>query len=206
MVKRYLNNRLRHHQMRRKHVRFEMRKRSLAWERVLRVRETVTLFLVLALAAQVDGAGNLVPTPARADLTYNSLTGQVTLTPGQNEGIALFSLGSRNKLLNPFELADPNWRTDGSSSQRNGYLGDFGVKQPVSIGAVLPPGFDVAGLFAELSIASYTPGPVSPSYQFDLIVVPEPSTLSLAGVFTIGLALSRRRSRCSVAKPNCKPV
>ena len=65
-----------------------------------------------------------------------------------------------------------------------------------SIGNVLPTGLDLAGLSSFLSLAVYTGSLGTGTRSFELFVIPEPSTLVLAGVGILGLcALGWKRRK-----------
>ena len=132
------------------------------------------------------GAGNLVDAADRADLIYNTDSGNVKLDASEAAGgvITNFVLGNAQggsdfnaPGVAAFPFAGP-FTTDTilEISQTDGTA--VGASGITNLGNIFPTGFDLTGLEAFLTDASYVGELGSGNPELDLKVVPEPSLLA----------------------------
>jgi hypothetical protein len=80
-------------------------------------------------------------------------------------------------------------------------IGDFdssssgSLNGPFDLGNIFPTGMNVADLQSFLTVAIYAAPGGGGSPEFDLVVVPEPGTMSLLAIAGLGMLLIRRRRR-----------
>jgi hypothetical protein len=143
------------------------------------------------------GAGS----PTVADLIYNAATGELTIDPDGVSDIISYVLQTTESpgfIEENHNAAGGLWNqfVDSTDSQIGATIGLFGespINSPVNIGAVMPSGLS-AGQFAAF-LSSHEWAIVGGGGPFDLVWVPEPSSVMLAVIGGLGLLLwIRRRS------------
>ncbi len=157
-------------------------------------------FVVLALGANA-ALGALASD--RADLIYDSPTGNVTLDQAEatggiltgyvlknavggddfNTGVANFALGGLTTDL-PTDISEANLFSTG-----------FTGGDQWSLGAIFPTGLDLSGLQSFLTENSYVGELGSGVHDLDLLVTPEPATLLLLALGFVPALLCKGRRK-----------
>ena len=154
-------------------------------------------FVVLAVVANAAQGALAID---RADLIYDSPTGNVTLDQTEAAGGIMNNFVLKNAVGgNDFNTSVVNFPFSGSLktdlpteiSQTDPLFAGFTGGDQWSLGAIFPTGMDLSGLQSLLTQNSYVGAPGSGFQDLDLLVTPEPATLGL--LLLGGLALLRRR-------------
>jgi hypothetical protein len=140
-----------------------------------------------------------------ANLVYDPTTGNITLDATEAAGGVITSFQLENGGAGTFNPGNYN-----SLSGTGGFGGFFqdvttntigdsdltfvGASGLIDLGDVAPTGLDLAALEAYLSSALYAGQAGSGQLEFDLVVVPEPSSLALLGLSGVMLLTRRRRA------------
>jgi hypothetical protein len=144
--------------------------------------------------------------PNVADLIYDAATGELTIDPDGTTNIISYVLQTTESpgfIEENHSAAGGLWNqfVDSTDSQIGATIGLFGevpITSPVNIGAVMPSGLSEAQFQAFLS--SHEWAIVGGGGPFDLVWVPEPSSVMLIVIGGLGLLLCDRRRRY------CRPV
>ena len=152
-------------------------------------------------AAHSELAGALVDNPNRADLIYDAATGNVKLDPTEAAGGKIINFvlwndaggddfsapGSANSPWNSFFFTDTPMRISESDGAMQGFT------EVWDLGDIFPTDMTLAELQNFLTAASYV-GHLGTG-QWDLDLVPEPTTMGLLALGALALRRRRRRRR-----------
>jgi hypothetical protein len=144
-----------------------------------------------------SGVSSPVTSSTAADLLYDPATGNVQLDASEAAGSVITNFQIENT-DGTFDILNYNRLFDGAFGQATGEtIGDTdmtfaGLAGVADLGDIFPVGLDAAGLEAYLKTASYVGAAASGQQTFDLVVIPEPSSLTLVG---LGGWILFRRSR-----------
>jgi len=162
------------------------------------MRTLIAAIGVVALLTSVSGAALLAD---HADLIYDAATGNVKLDPTEAAGGVMTnwavetSWGTFNAPgVCVFPTVGYAMNTDTAQQISQTDVTQAGFSYVADLGNIFPTGLDAASLAALLDVTHSYVGTVGTGQlDLDLVVIPEPATLTLLGVAGVGVLLRRRR-------------
>ena len=166
----------------------------------MKLRNLLAVSACIVTAGPVFAAGNLTDSGNIADLRYDPVTGNFSFDASEAAGaiITSFQLENGSNAFIPGNYNSLAGGTFGGAFEdvSDSVIADsdltfVGLGGLLDLGNVAPTGLDQAQLEALLTNAVYVGSLGSGNQTFDLVVIPEPSSLALLGLG--GLFLARRR-------------